>query len=76
MIKAGSCSCLPGRYGHLCKSGEQHSRGKAHKGYNRPLQEVQLSHQHIGSLCTLWDLFHEVQIHLFRQDRCKYQYRI
>lgn len=60
---------LPGGYGDLGESGKQNSRRETDKSHNGPLQEIQLSHQHIGSLCTLWDLLHEVQVHLVRQAR-------
>lgn len=64
---------VPGRNWDLSESSEQHSRGEADKGHNGPLQEVQLSHQHIGGLCTLWDLLHKVQVHLVRQSKSEYR---
>lgn len=57
---------LPGGYGDLSKSSEQHSRGETDEGHDGPLQEVQFSHQHIGGLCTLRDLLHEVHVDLVR----------
>lgn len=59
----------PGRNGDLSEPREQHSGGEAHEGYNGPFKEVQFSHQHIGGLCTLRDLFHKVQVHLRKSSR-------
>lgn len=54
----------PGGYGDLSEPSEQHSRGQTDESYNGSLKKVQFSHQHIGGLCTLRDLLHEVQVHL------------
>lgn len=67
---------LPGRYRDLSESSEQHSRGEADKGHDGPLQEVQFSHQYIGGFCTLWDLLHEVHVHLVRQGTVDVNIRI
>lgn len=67
-VSAGKQLCLPGRYGDLGETGEQHGRGEADESHNGPLQELQFSHQHIGGLRTLWDLLHEVQVSLVRQS--------
>lgn len=58
------CPFLPGRYGDLSESSEQHSRGKANKGHNGSLKKVQFSHQNIRGFSALWDLLHEVHVHL------------
>lgn len=55
---------LPGRDGDLSESSEEHSWGEANKGHNGSLKKVQFSHQNIGGLSTLWNLLHEVHVHL------------
>lgn len=60
------CICVcgsmspPGGNGHLGEARDEHGGREAHKGVDGPLQEVHLSHQHVGGLCPRWDLLHEV----------------
>lgn len=60
----GQCPFLPGRYGDLSESSEQHSRGEANEGHNGSLEKVQFPHQNIRGFSALWDLLHEVHVHL------------
>lgn len=58
------CSFLPGRYGDLSQSSKQHGRREANKGHNGSLEKVQFPHQNVGGFSALWDLLHEVHVHL------------
>lgn len=58
------CLLLPGWYGDLSESSEQHSRREANKGHNGSLKKVQFPHQNIRGFSALWDLLHEVHVHL------------
>ena len=55
-----------GRDGHLGEVPQQLAVEQAHKGDDGLLQEVHLSHQHVGGLRTRGDLLEEVRVGLAR----------
>ena len=61
---------------HLCEASDKDRRGQSYKGNYGLLQEVHLSHQHVGSLGTRRDLFHEVHVHLTPKEPMKLRNQI
>lgn len=68
-MPSGCGGLLPRGDGDLGESGEEDSRGQADEGYDGVLQEVQLSHQHVGGLGALRNLLHKVHVHLATHTR-------
>lgn len=54
--------------GNFCHSRQEHGRGQADKGHKGLLEEIQLSHQHVGRLRSAGNLLHEVQLRLGRSS--------